>query len=226
MNVKLTARDMTTYGGMKWTVGEWQEAPGKGELCTAGWLHYYRSPLLAVLHNPIHAALNDPRLWEVEVEGAQKHEGYMKSGAQRIRLIRELPLPVLTLPQRVRYAIECVRAGVPVLSADWSRWAVAWCDGTNRSTEAAWVAAQAAWAAWAAVVAQSAQAAQSAWVAAQVAQAAWVAAQAAEAAQAAAWAADAAEMSAAVAARAGTSSDLRLDEIAEAAIAAERSEGL
>ena len=59
---KLTDRKMQTHCGYQWQIGQWHETSGEGELCTEGWLHCYTSPLLAVLHNPIHADIGDPIL--------------------------------------------------------------------------------------------------------------------------------------------------------------------
>ena len=66
---KLTNRDMTTYGGFRWTVGKWVETSGTGPLCSDGWIRCYTHPLLAVALNPIHANFASPRLWEIEVAG-------------------------------------------------------------------------------------------------------------------------------------------------------------
>lgn len=60
---KLLTQDMTSYGGCQWVLDEWKETDGQGSLCGPGWLHYYAHPLLAVLHNPIHADIASPRLF-------------------------------------------------------------------------------------------------------------------------------------------------------------------
>jgi len=59
---KLTDQNLQTHGGYQWVVGEWHKATGDGKaLCTDGWLHCYDSPELAVLLNPIHAGIENPR---------------------------------------------------------------------------------------------------------------------------------------------------------------------
>ena len=185
MNVKLTDEHIQTYQRTQWVVGEWRETDGAGELCGPGWLHYYRSPLLAVLHNPIHANLTAPRLWRVEVGPIKKHDGWMKSGSTRLRLVEELPLPQITVEQRVRYAIYCVMK--VTTDPGWLGWAERWLVGDDRSYEAARVAEwAAAWAAEEAACAAGASAC-AAWARACVARewaawakAAWAAACAAE----------------------------------------------
>src|SRR3989304_4485465 len=67
---KLTDQQMRTYGDCQWTLGEWKETSGEGNLCGPGWLHFYTHPLLAALLNPIHANIQNPRLFRVEAEGA------------------------------------------------------------------------------------------------------------------------------------------------------------
>ena len=52
---KLTDQNHQTRNNTKWGAGVTHTASGQGDLCTAGWLHAYTSPLLAVLLNPIHA---------------------------------------------------------------------------------------------------------------------------------------------------------------------------
>ncbi|MDD8011845.1 MAG: hypothetical protein PHX05_00005, partial [Acidobacteriota bacterium] len=170
---KLLRQDMTSHGGCRWTVGEWKETDGHGELCGPGWLHDYIHPLLAVLHNPIHANIRDPLGFAVEVAGKNLRDGQMKEGWTRMRPIKQIALPVVTIEQRVRYAILAAQEVTPKSDTQWHTWAKAWLSGADRSAAAAREAAAAA-AAWE-------EAAASAWAAA-----AWAAAR--EAAAAAAWA--------------------------------------
>lgn len=140
---KLVKQDMTSYGGCKWKIEEWKEATGKADqpLCTDGWLHCYSSPLLAILHNPIHASIKDPRLFEVEVSGKTKDDSGTQRGFCKMRLVRELSLPAVTQEQRIRYGILCAKAiyrdAKFVVRVD------SWLSSEDRSKTAAW-AAQAA----------------------------------------------------------------------------------
>jgi hypothetical protein len=168
MLCKLTTQDMTTHNGCEWTVGEWKETDGSGDMCGPGWLHCCDDPLLAVLHNPIHAGIDNPMLWEIEVGGEKKTDG-LKSAYTRMRIVKAMPLPEITTMQKIAYAILCAKE----VCADkaWNAWADAWLSGKDRSKEAA----EAAWAAAAAVAARAVAAARAAAVAA-----AWAAVAAAD----------------------------------------------
>ena len=183
---KLTTKDMTTHAGCQWVVGELVETNGVGELCGPGWLHCYSDPLVALMHNPIHADIDEPRLWRCEAEGSMKDDRGLKRGYTRLRLVEEMPTEAVTIRQRVLYAILCTRAvlsrgTIPV----WDAWADAYMAG-DVTEAAAWAAAaRAARAAETRARAAAAEAAR----AARAEAAAWAARAAAEAA---AWAARAA----------------------------------
>jgi len=134
---KLLHQDKTSHGGCKWTIGEWKSTSGEGELCSEGWLHFYESPLLAVLHNPIHADLQKPRLFEVEIasDAKIKKDGQMKSGATKVRIVKEIPLPEINLVQRTAYAILCAKEVYK--DEKWNKWAGKWLSGEDRSQTAA-----------------------------------------------------------------------------------------
>ena len=132
---KLTDQGMNTYGYTHWTLGEWKETNGEGDLCSPGWLHYYSHPLLAVFLNPTHAHFANPRLFEIEVAGDIKEDCGLKFGCTKMRLVRELQLPAVTVEQRVKFAIYCALE----VCADpaFVKWANGWLDGTDRSKAAA-----------------------------------------------------------------------------------------
>ena len=75
---KLTRSNCTTRENTLWVPGEWRETSGIGSLCSSGWLHAYEHPLLAILHNPIHAYIVNPRLWEAEGAGKELRDDEMK----------------------------------------------------------------------------------------------------------------------------------------------------
>ena len=154
---KLTDQFMRAHGGFQWELKRTYTASGRGPLCTSGWLHAYVHPLLAVLHNPIHAAYPQPRVFEATTgRGRLLRDGAMKLGATSLRLTRELPLPILTMEHRIRYAIGCALSCQQ--SQDFIDWATRWVDGVDRSAEAAGGAAEAAWAAAEAAWAREAEA--------------------------------------------------------------------
>ena len=193
---KLTNQEMQTCGGFQWKLGEIKEASGEGPLCSSGWLHSYEDPLLAVLHNPIHAAINSPRMFTADTLGGRVlYDLQLKLGSTQLVLLEEIRVPQITTAQRVAYGILCA---LEVCKSDhFTSWAERWLSGEDRSADAA---AAAAWrearaATWANAAARAARAveADAAWsraaeAAGWAALAAWVARTAA----AAAWAATAA----------------------------------
>jgi len=163
---KLTTRDHKTrpgqYNECVWGPGVTHSGTGEGELCGPGYIHAYEHPIIAVLMNPIHAAYQNPVLWEAEGEIALR-DGSLKCGCVSLTTLRIIPTPEITIEQRVEFAIRCtleVNAD-PIFVA----WAVKWLSKEDRSAEsvrsatvsAAWAAAEwTASAAWAAASAESA----------------------------------------------------------------------
>lgn len=158
---KLTNQNMQTYGGCQWVIGEEKTTSGKDKLCSSGWLHCYSDPLLAVMLNPIHGNYKYPKLFEAEAGGREKHNHGLKSGYTKMTLVKELPVPEVTLIQRVAFGILCVMNVITNLN--WRVWAEGWLSGKDRTYMSA---SGAAWAAWAA---ESAAAADAAWSAARAA---------------------------------------------------------
>ena len=170
---KLTEQNMTTHGGFRWEIGKQATASGKGELCGPGWLHCYSDPLLAVLLNPIHAGIRNPRLFRAEASGESKHDHGLKSGYTKMTLVEEIPVPDVTTEQRVRFGILC--STKVYNDPTYTSWAGGWLSGKDRSAaaaEAAWAAAEAAEAtsraaSWAVRVSRASRAASwAAWAAA------------------------------------------------------------
>jgi hypothetical protein len=186
---KLTGQDLTTYNSFKWEIGKKQTTSGEGELCGPGYLHYYHHPLLAVLLNPIHADLKNPKLFEVEAGGTHKDDNGLKGGCTEMTLVKEIELPEITTTQRVAFSILTsldVHKG-----KGYKEWAENWLSGKDRSESAArsaesaaWSAARSAWSAWSAESAWSA--ARSARSAESAESAAWSAARSARSAESAA----------------------------------------
>ena len=141
MLYKLTDADGKTYGDTAWGVAVEHTAPGTGALCTDGWIHCYTDPLLAVLLNPIHGHFVSPRLWEAEGDVGKTDHG-LKVGCTRLRTVRELPVPVVTTEQRIRFGILCAKAVYHETA--WSEWATGWLSGADRSRSAASAASAAA----------------------------------------------------------------------------------
>lgn len=146
MDLKLTDKNLRTYGNFQWTVGVPYKTSGKDDLCGPGWIHYYHdaTPELCVALNPLHANFPTPRLWRVDVGGQQRH-GSIKSGTTSLTLLEELPLPTVSLTARTRWVIYCVRA-IPkcAVISEWETWANRWLSGVDRSESSAWAAVWAA----------------------------------------------------------------------------------
>jgi len=123
-----------------------EQLSGEGGLCGCGWYHAYEDPLIAVLHNPIHANFSKPRCFRVRV---RKKDVYapdqMKCGFRTGRTLREIALPEVTTEQRVRYAIGCASIGCH--DGAWIKWASSWLRDIDRSADAARAAAYATYAA-------------------------------------------------------------------------------
>ena len=159
MKYKLTNQNRCTHGGFRLPAdGEWFSAAqcdAPPVQCTDTVLHHYAHPLLAVLFNPLHADIKTPRLFEIEIDEELGTDG-LKGWCREQRIIRELPLPELTIEQRAAFAIYCAE---PWADAGWLKWAANWMNGSDRSRESAW-AARAAWAAAEAAARAAARAAE------------------------------------------------------------------
>ena len=118
---KLTTQDGWTRKGENnaclWGAGVTHSGTGKGDLCGPGFIHAYTSPELAVLFNPIHANIRDPKLWESEGEVAKTDRG-AKVGCVSLTTLRELPLPVATDEIRRRFAMLCVEAALAAVAGE------------------------------------------------------------------------------------------------------------
>lgn len=133
---KLTSVNGQTLGRTQWGESVSHTATGSAaqKLCTDGWIHAYESPEIAVLLNPVHSSFDNPRLWEAEGEIGLR-DGQRKCGCRTLTTIREIPLPLFTKEQMVRFAIYC---SAQIYGNEvWRVWAARWLDGTDRSKRAA-----------------------------------------------------------------------------------------
>jgi hypothetical protein len=195
---KLTNENGVTRAGYRnatqWGIGVTSNADETlpPVLCTEGVIHAYESPELAILMNPIHADLTNPRLWEAEGKIVAR-EGQLKVGCRSLTTTKELTLPECTTEIRVRFAILCALKIYE--EPGFVKWADEWLRNIDRSKAAARAAARAAEAEAAAEAARAAARVaetEAAW------EAVWEAARAATArAEAARAAARTAEMAAA-----------------------------
>jgi len=132
---KLTTQDLTTYNDTKWVLNEQKKTSGEGQLCNSGWLHCYTSPLLAILLNPIHANITNPKLFKCEVEGKCLEDNGLKEGWTMMRIIEEIEIPQLTPVNKAAFGILC--ALEVYKDKKWIKWANNWLNGKDRSKESA-----------------------------------------------------------------------------------------
>jgi len=135
---KLVTQGLKAYGGFRYTLGEWTPLlAGDARLCNSCWYHVYDHPLIAVLLNPTHRDLARPKLFECTYDGrlcTLDNQG-LKRGVRRLRLDKELPLPVITSNQRTRVAIYCAKPSCS--EKHWRAWAKSWLNGKDRTSSSA-----------------------------------------------------------------------------------------
>lgn len=139
---KLTNKNLQTRGGFQWVLGEERTTSGTGDLCGCGWLHCYSDPYLAVMLNPIHADIENPRLFLAEVKGMGKNDHGLKFGYSSMTLVDEIPLPEIATKERVMFAILC--SLVVYHDKGFVNWAEGWLSGKDTSADSAAEAAHAA----------------------------------------------------------------------------------
>ena len=135
---KLTDEDGYTRRGCDnetlWSEGIEHTAKGTGGLCTDGVIHAYRHPLLAVLLNPCHANIRSPILWECEGYDIVVEKGD-KCGVKKLKTVKTLTLPVISIEQLVRFAIGC--ALEVYKDAKFKIWALDWLSSKDKSANTA-----------------------------------------------------------------------------------------
>ena len=130
---KVTDRN-TTSNGMKWGPEVSNTATGKGTvLCTDGFIHFYRNPILAALMRYRHVPLfSRPTLWESEYSGKVVHEP-LKSGSKTLKTVKKIPFPKITKNQRIAIGILCVKKYSSKNSPKFVNWANNWLSGKDRT---------------------------------------------------------------------------------------------
>ena len=133
---KLIDSEMRTCYEFQWELGKWYETTGEGVLCSPGWFHFYNDPLVGLFLNPTHANIKNPRLFRTEVEGKFLDDNGLKCGYSRAKLVEELPVPQISLVQRIRFAILCTKEVYK--GKEWNKWANNWLSGKDRTINATW----------------------------------------------------------------------------------------
>ena len=140
-----------------WVPGVPRTVEGTGGLCTEGWIHAYRDPLVGEFLNPVHANLKEPyTVWQCVANGRMLQE-WDKIGVSQLEIVKELDPVYPSSTQRVAFGILCALGGNP--SPKWRKWARRGLSNTDRTEEeavgaeaaaetgAAWAARGAVWAA-------------------------------------------------------------------------------
>jgi len=139
---KLTNQGNKTQNNTVWGKGVTHSAnvDVRAVLCTEGVIHAYTNKHIAVLLNPVHAAIVNPKLWLAEGE-VIANDG-AKVGCRSLTTIKEIELPVWTLEMKVEFAIRCALSVYSEKS--FVEWANKWLSGEDRSKESARAARAAA----------------------------------------------------------------------------------
>lgn len=131
---KLTDQNHQTRNNTQWGENIEYVASGEGKICGPGFIHAYIDSLLAVLLNPIHANIKDPVLWEAEGDIVKEDYG-LKVGCTRLKTIKIIFLPEITLEQRIKFSILCA---LEVYKEEkFVAWANKWLSGEDRSSTTA-----------------------------------------------------------------------------------------
>jgi len=139
---KLLSQDLTSHQGTKWEIGVPITIAKEGvKMCSDQVLHCYNHPMLAIIFNPIHAGIRNPKLFEIEVDEIVNTDG-LKFASKSQTLIKEISLPEIAIEQRVEFAIKTVK--LVYKNESWNSWADKWLDGSDRTAAAAAVVAAAA----------------------------------------------------------------------------------
>ena len=138
---KLLSQEMTSRNNTKWEIGKAIEISKEfsgNELCSNQLLHCYASPEIAVFMNPIHANIAEPRLFRIRCSKILADDG-TKQGCKKQTLLKELPLPEISVEQKTEIAIRCAMS---VYKEDtFLVWAENWINKKDVSTNAAYNAA-------------------------------------------------------------------------------------
>jgi hypothetical protein len=138
---KLLKQDMTSHNDTKWELNKTITVTKEGtEMCTDQVLHCYNHPLLALIFNPLHADISNPRLFEINVDAIVNTDG-LKYASKSQTLIKELTIPEISLEQKVEFAIRVAK--LVYKDTKWNTWADNWLDKSDRTKESARAAASA-----------------------------------------------------------------------------------
>jgi len=145
---KLVTQDYKTRKGQTnettWKIGKTVTATGyiRQGLCSDAYIHCYDDPVLAVLLNPLHASIENPRMLVVDASGEHENDRGLKCGYRTVTPVKEVDPPHVITEQRITFAIMCAKEVYK--GQEWCKWADKWLSGEDRSVDAANVAVYAA----------------------------------------------------------------------------------
>lgn len=96
---KLTDKQNRSWNNTQWGKNTTHIAPGKGILCSSGWLHGCHDKYMAILLNPIYNNFEKFNLWECKAEG-KIQETPVKIGCSKLTTLRQLKIPKISLDNR------------------------------------------------------------------------------------------------------------------------------
>ena len=102
----------SAHNNVRWNVGTTVTIPPEQRsllLCGPGMLHVYEGNVeLALMLDPIHVNHTVNNIRALEVAGKiVSRDGALKAGGHCFKVIRELPIPTITIEHRVLFAIMC-----------------------------------------------------------------------------------------------------------------------
>lgn len=161
---KLTDQNMQTKNHFQWKIGKIYKIDKtlqgiENNLCSIAWFHVYSHPLLSVLLNPIHANINNPKLFKCQCWGLHKTDQGLKEGFSAVKLLSKIKIPKITLIQKIAFGILCAKKNF--YNDNWVKWADKWLKNIDRSydsayTTTAYIAVYAAYTAYTAYAAHAA----------------------------------------------------------------------
>jgi hypothetical protein len=139
---KLTDQDNKTKNDTLWGENVTHKASGTGnKLCSSNVIHAYDTPYQALLMNPNHADILNPKLWIADGENEVNNDG-TKVGLKSLTTIKQIEIPDFKLELKVEIAIHLA---LQVKNNKKFRiWAIKWLDNIDRSYTAAAAAADVA----------------------------------------------------------------------------------
>jgi hypothetical protein len=137
---KLVTQENTTKNNTLWEIGVTNKAKQEGtKMCSGQVLHCYSDPRLAILFNPIHANIREPKLMEISCSPIVNTDG-LKHACKEQTPVKFLELPTISLNQKVAFAIKC--SMLVYKAAGFIAWAEKWLSGEDRTCAAARAAAR------------------------------------------------------------------------------------